>query len=287
VANYFTNNNPPQSGGTLKDLTSWMQDNATLGYNNANKYMQDQAKAAQSSMQDSMNYYNTAVQGMQGQYQNLNNQMQQGLGQQQDLYNQAAQVYQTGQVPQQYQDYLQQSRDSMMNSLISDMNKYYQDRGGNMIEQLAGRGILDSTIAANALNQFEAEQQRQLLGQGNQLNAQMFQQLAQAPTQFGNNLTGLAQQYGNSLTQNVGTQGQLGARIPQSIQPLYEMGSGMFDIPATMSEQYRDALTNLWNNLLSSGTQIETANIRSDANDSDSGMGDFVNGLLNVGFSVL
>ena len=61
MANYFANNNPPQSGGTLKDLTSWMQDNATLGYNNANKYMQDQAKAAQSSMQDSMNYYNTCL----------------------------------------------------------------------------------------------------------------------------------------------------------------------------------------------------------------------------------
>lgn len=263
--NYFTPQTPPEQGGSLTDLTSWMQDQYSLGGYNADKYMQDQARAAQDTKQDAMNWYNTAVQGMQGQYADLNQQMQQGLGQQQDWMGQAANAYNTGQVPQAYQNYLQQSRDSLMDNVISDMNKYYQDRGGNMVEQLASRGILDSSIAGNALNQFEAEQQRQLLGQSNQLNAQMFQQLANAPQQYGSNLANLASQYGNVLQGNVGTQAGLGAKIPGAIAPMYQMGSGMAEIPMAMQQHYQDALTRLWENMMGSATSVETAKIGADA----------------------
>jgi len=133
MADYFTQQNPPESGSSLKDLTGWMQDNASLGYYNANNYQQDQGQAAQQAKQDSMNWYNTAVQGMQGQYQDLNNQLAGGQNQQNNWYQQAANAYSTGEAPQAYQNYLQQSRDAMMDNVISDMNKYYQQRGCNMI----------------------------------------------------------------------------------------------------------------------------------------------------------
>ena len=277
MADYFTPQTSLSSGASLKDLTSWMQDNSALGYYNANNYQQDQGQAAQQAKQDSMNWYNTAVTGMQGQYNNLNNQLANGQNQQNQWYQQANQAY-NGQVPQQYQQYLQQSRDSMMDSVMSDMNKYYSQKGGNLIEQLAGRGALDSTIAGNAVNDFEAEQQRQLLSTGNQLNAQMYQQLANAPLQYGNSLSGLAQQYGNSLNSNVGAQAQLGAQIPQAIAPLYNMAGGMYDIPNAMSGQYQDALQNLWSNLISSATQIETANMANDANASS----DWMSGIGSI-----
>jgi len=287
MADYFTQQNPPESGSSLKDLTGWMQDNASLGYYNANNYQQDQGQAAQQAKQDSMNWYNTAVQGMQGQYQDLNNQLAGGQNQQNNWYQQAANAYSTGEAPQAYQNYLQQSRDAMMDNVISDMNKYYQQRGGNMIEQLSGRGVLDSTIAGNALNNFESEQMRQLNNAGNQLNSQMYGQLAEAPMQYGNNLANLAQQYGNSMRGNVGTQAQLGAKIPNAIAPLYNMAGGMYDIPSAMSGQYQDALTNLWGNLLSSGTAIETANIAADTGDSSGGVGDFINGLFSIGSALI
>lgn len=277
MADYFTPQTSPGSGSSLKDLTSWMQDNSALGYYNANNYQQDQGQAAQQAKQDSMNWYNTAVTGMQGQYNNLNNQLANGQNQQNTWYQQANNAY-NGQIPQQYQDYLQQSRDSMMNSVMSDMNKYYTDKGGNLIEQLASRGALDSTIAGNSINDFEAEQQRQLLSTGNQLNAQMYQQLANAPTQYGNNLSSLAQMYGNSLQGNVGTQAQLGAQIPQAIAPMYNMAGGMYDIPSAMSGQYQDALQNLWSNLLGSATQIETANMANDYNSSS----DWMSGIGSI-----
>lgn len=303
------NTQAPQAGSNLQDLTKWMQDRWSLGAHNYDKLWQSQGQAAQGAAQDAMSNYNTAVQGMQGLFGNLTQQANQlgQQGQQQanqafDWFNNAMQYYnpqqqmqniQTGAVPDMTRQNLQAIRDQQMANVTSDLDKSYGIQQRMLQDNLGARGVLNSQVAANALAQMQAEKSRQLGQSANLYDTQMAQELINTPyrqmeaaiqnlgAQSGaaQGLSGVANNYMNSMLNNYQLQGNLGAQVPQALLNQYSMAKGLYDIPAAMREQYMQPLQNLWQSLLDSSTHLESARIASDAADQNRSDSDWLTGI--------
>lgn len=293
MAELFETQAPAQNLG-LEGLTKWWQNFSALGAHNYDKYFQEQAQAAQGAKSDALNSYNTAVSGLQGLMGGLTQQAQQqgqSLADQQaaanQLYNQALSGYnqagynqaiQSGQVPQATQDYLQQLRDLQVGNVQSDLDKSFAVQQRQLMDNFAGRGILNSSITGNSLAQMEAEKQRRLMQASGDATAQMIQSLIDSPyrqqeagiqnlgAQTGalQGLSGLySQLYGNQM-QGLAQQGNWGVQIPQAISPLYSMASGMADIPAAMRQAYVEPFQNLWSTLTDVSSAKDIANIQAE-----------------------
>lgn len=241
--------NQPQTTMSMEDFTNWLYNNMAQGAWNTAGGMQDSFNAAQQARTDTFNNYSGAVNGYQQAAGDLYGQMGSALGDYNafDWNNMLA----TGQVPQATRDYYQQIRDAQVANLQSDLTKQFNTQFGPLKEWLAASGTWDSTLGSRAVGDLMEEQARLMAQGSNTANAQMAQNLINAPYQM---MQGAGSNLGNVL-QSLGTQGSLASSVFAPMQNQFAMAGDMPQIPSAAYQTYMTPLMNLWQDLLNAETQ--------------------------------
>lgn len=239
----------PSTTMSMEDFSNWLYNNMSNGAWNTSGGMQDAFNAAQNSRTDTFNNYGNAVNGYQQAAGDLYGQMGNAINGYNafDFNNMLA----TGEVPQATRDYYQQIRDAQVANLQSDLTKQFNTQFGPLKENLAASGTWDSTLGSRAVGDLMGEQAR-LMSQGsNTANAQMAQNLINAPYQM---LQGAGSNLGNIL-QSLGTQGSMASSVLAPMQNQFAMAGDMTQIPAAAYQTYMTPLMEMWGNLLNAETQ--------------------------------
>jgi len=239
----------PKTTMSMSDFTNWLYRNLGTGAWNTAGGMQDAFNAAQQARTDTFNNYSGAVQGYQQAAGDLFGQMRDALGGYNsfDWNNMLA----TGQVPEATRQYYQQMRDAQVANLQSDLTKQFNEQFGPLKEALAARGVWDSTLGSRAVGDLMQEKARLMAQGSNTANAQMAQNLVEAPYRM---MQGAGANLGNVL-QSLAQQGALASSVFAPMQNQFAMSGDMVQIPVAAYQTYMSPLMDLWGNLLNAETQ--------------------------------
>ena len=239
----------PSTTMSMEDFTNWLYRNMANGAWNTAGGMQDAFNAAQQARTDVFNNYSGAVQGYQQAAGDLFGQMRDALGGYNsfDWNNMLA----TGQVPEATRQYYQQMRDAQVANLQSDLTKQFNEQFGPLKEALAARGVWDSTLGGRAVGDLMQEKARLMAQGSNTANAQMAQNLVEAPYRM---MQGAGANLGNVL-QSLAQQGALASSVFAPMQNQFAMSGDMVQIPVAAYQTYMSPLMDLWGNLLNAETQ--------------------------------
>lgn len=266
----------PSTTMSMEDFTNWLYRNMANGAWNTAGWMQGAFDAAQRARENVFNNYSGAVNGYQQAAGDLYGQMVNALNNYNafDWNNMLA----TGQVPEATRQYYQQIRDAQVANLQSDLTKQFNTQFGPLKENLAANGTWDSTLGSRAVGDLMEEQARLMAQGSNTANAQMAQNLINAPYQM---MQGAGANLGNVL-QSLGAQGKLASSVFAPMQNQFAMAGDMTQIPTAAYQTYMTPLMELWNNLLSAETQREIGLSQNSGNGTDWGglLGGIIGGLF-------
>ena len=249
----------PTTTMSVKDFSNWLQNNLANQSTTASGNYNANVQAAQQAQQQAFNNYANATTGYQSAAGDLYSQMAQALGNYNgfDFNNMLA----TGQVPEATRQYYQQIRDATVANLQSDLTKQFNEQFGPLKEQLAASGTWDSTLGSRAVGDLMGEQARLLAQGSNTANAQMAQNLINAPYQM---LQGAGTNLGNVL-QSLAQQGSLASSVFAPLANQFAMSGDMANLSQQQLKTNLNPLTQMYSDLLNAETARTVAQSQLDA----------------------
>jgi hypothetical protein len=249
----------PTTTMSVEDFSNWLQENLATGAYNTSGTYQANMNEAMEAQQGAYNNYSSGVSGLQGVLQSLYGNAQDALSGYNDFdWNT---ILSTGQVPEATRNYYQQIRDNTVANLQSDLTKQFNEQFGPLKEQLAASGTWDSTLGSRAVGDLMGEKARLLAQGSNTANAQMAQNLINAPYLM---LQGAGTNLSNMLS-GLSSQSNLASAILPYMSNQFAMSGDMADLSQQNFDTYLNPLMTMYSNLLNAETARTIAQEQSNA----------------------